>query len=129
MINSGAINNCPVTINDVNRAERIYGPDVAILKGKSITKTPQIVSVDQNIEIKDRPIQSFHCDIMFIDGQPFLISKVIPLEYSMITPIKSKEKENIRSAMFKQLSEVKAADYIVKTILSDGESAIAALST
>jgi hypothetical protein len=35
MINNGAIINCPVTAKDVARANKIYGPDLASLRGKS----------------------------------------------------------------------------------------------
>ena len=35
LIRMNAIRNCPVTVEDVNLAEQIYGPDISALKGKS----------------------------------------------------------------------------------------------
>jgi hypothetical protein len=35
IIRNNLIINCPITIDDVTRAQRIYGKDVAFLKGKT----------------------------------------------------------------------------------------------
>ena len=40
MINKNMIMNCPVTIEDVMRAENINGPSVQALKGKQPAKNP-----------------------------------------------------------------------------------------
>ena len=45
-IQGGYIRNCPVTPADVDRALKIYGPDVATLKGKSTRPHPPRVRVD-----------------------------------------------------------------------------------
>jgi hypothetical protein len=34
------INNCPITIEDIKIAEDIYGPDIAVLKRKTVRKKP-----------------------------------------------------------------------------------------
>ena len=38
--------NCPVTVEDVNIAEKIFGPDMDTLKGKSTRKKPKPVKSD-----------------------------------------------------------------------------------
>ena len=37
------IKNCPVTVEDVSIAEKIFGPDVSSLKGKSTRRKPKPV--------------------------------------------------------------------------------------
>jgi hypothetical protein len=46
IISSNQIMNCPVTIDDIDRAETIYGPSVSILKGKTTRRTPERVVSD-----------------------------------------------------------------------------------
>ena len=46
IIKSNMIANCPVTPADIDRAEKIYGPSVPILKGKTVRTTPDKVNAD-----------------------------------------------------------------------------------
>ena len=46
MIKKNMINNCPVTIEDVIRSEKINGPSVHALKGKTIRTKPIPVVTD-----------------------------------------------------------------------------------
>jgi hypothetical protein len=41
-----AIKNCPVTTEDVNIAEKIFGKDMSSLKGKSTRRSPPVVRED-----------------------------------------------------------------------------------
>ncbi len=46
VLRMNAINNCPVTINTVDLAEKIYGKDVASIKGKTTRRKPTPVMND-----------------------------------------------------------------------------------
>ena len=54
------INNCPITVKDIEAAEKIYGPDIAELKGKTVRKQPMKV----NTEIIAVPKKLRDCIIM-----------------------------------------------------------------
>ena len=38
--------NCPVTVADIEQAEKIFSPSVPILKRKTVHKTPDPVAMD-----------------------------------------------------------------------------------
>ena len=78
MIRGHMINNCPVTTEDIDNADIIYGPDVPALKGKTVRTQSQPVTTDV---VKIPPeILSLHKnvtltgDVMFVNGIPFLVT-------------------------------------------------------
>jgi len=46
LIKTNSIKNCPITIDDINNAEKIFGPSLSSLKGKSTRTKPEIVKND-----------------------------------------------------------------------------------
>ena len=79
LINNNHINNCPVTVDDVNRATFIYGPAVPLLKGKMTRKHPR----PPNLQYTPLPSQILHqhptlqlyIDFFFVNKLPFLHTK------------------------------------------------------
>ena len=77
------IKNCPVTEEDVVIAEKIFGKDIAALKGKTTCTSPIPVTTD--VVAIPKALKQQHCkielcvDIMFVQNIPFLttISKQI----------------------------------------------------
>ena len=78
LLKANMIKNCPVTIEDVNIAEKIFGPSMSSLKGKSMRRTPKPVRADV-IEIPPELIEQYHLikpcmDTMFINQEGMLTS-------------------------------------------------------
>ena len=46
MIWAHLLKNCPITVDDIDNAEQICGPDIGALKGKTVRKASPIVTTD-----------------------------------------------------------------------------------
>ena len=55
------IKNNPVTVDDINIAEKVYGPDIGSLKGKTTRRKPKPVVKDY-VEIQ-RELKETHQDV------------------------------------------------------------------
>ena len=78
LLKANMIKNCPVTIEDVNIAEKIFRPLMSSLKGKSMRRTLKPVRADV-IEIPPELIEQHHLiklcmDTMFINQEGMLTS-------------------------------------------------------
>ena len=107
MVKLGAIKNCPVTADDIVAAEKIFGPDIGALKGKTTRETsPQvqtdIVAVPKKILALHKNI-TLAADLMFINKLPFFISISRKLQFttSESTPNKTAE------TLFKSVKKIK----------------------
>jgi hypothetical protein len=132
MINAGAIVDCPVAAQAVCNAYDMYGPDLAAVRGKTV-KRPSISSrFDPIPSPTDVPL-SMCVDIMFVDKSAYFISVTQPLGLTMITELgrttASRAKDSIRKALISQMNPYKARGFIIKTLLSDGEGAMASLTS
>jgi hypothetical protein len=67
IIQMNAIRNNPVTTEDVNIAEKIFGPDVATLKGKTTHRAP-IPVIEDCIEIPRELITAQYSVTLCLDG-------------------------------------------------------------
>jgi Reverse transcriptase (RNA-dependent DNA polymerase) len=76
MIEQNQLVGCPITVDDANRALKIYGSDVPTLRGKTVRKTPEHIPSNQErtelpklLEEHGRVTICF--DIFFVDGHAF----------------------------------------------------------
>jgi hypothetical protein len=75
MVAGGMILNCPVTVADVTRADTIYGPSIAALKGKTVRRSPERVVTDL-IEVPNEILWanqnvSLYGDVSLVNTIPF----------------------------------------------------------
>ena len=132
LINSGSIINCPVTAHDVIRAADIYGPELGSLRGKTHQRSgmsyrpeslPRVVPAEQVLNV----------DLMFINGRVFLISRSAPLALTMVSDlgyrVGARAKGPVRKALLEQINSYHAHKFIPTIIHTDGEGAIASLTS
>jgi hypothetical protein len=101
MVAGGMILNCPITVADVIRAEKIYGPSIAALKGKTVRRSPDKVDTDL-IEVPKAILEANtsvtpSADVFFVNTIPFFAS--------ISRNIKFTTTENIPTRTAKQLVE------------------------
>ena len=76
IIKNNMILNCPVTTNDVDRANAIYGPSLATLKGKT-TRTKSKLFVTDYVDVPPAVLDSnkditLSAEILFCQLHPFI---------------------------------------------------------
>ena len=76
LIQMNTIQNCPVTGEDVDLAQKIFGPDIASVKGKTTRQKPTPVRthvVQLPPELKTTQRDAALCiDTLHVNGMPFL---------------------------------------------------------
>jgi hypothetical protein len=88
MVRSNMIKNCNVTPTDINNAHKLFGDDIAMLRGKTVCNTHDPVMADY-VEIpraildlnKDVTIAA---DIMFVNGLPFVTTISRKIKFTTI---------------------------------------------
>ena len=125
MLTAGSLLDCPVTIQDVKRAQDIYGDVLAALQGKTKQKKAAAVQTS-SIDVVRRD-QDLHVDLMFIDREPYLVSVSSPLQLLMVNHCGDKSTDSVKAALLNHISLYKGQDYQVKMILCDGEGAVQAM--
>ncbi len=77
MVREKVITNYPVTVQDIENANRIFGPNLANLRGKTIRTKPEHVCIEYvQIPWDFVELQKYVmlvADVMFINGLPFLV--------------------------------------------------------
>jgi hypothetical protein len=132
MINNGAIINCPVTAKDVARANKIYGPDLASLRGKSRKQKTSSISTDY----LPREVSSdltLHVDMMFVNTNAYLISVSTPLGLTIVNELGhtkgSRSLKSVAPALMEQINTYASRQFKVKTINTDIEGAIMSMTS
>ena len=95
IIQTNQLKNCPVTVEYINNSEKIFGPDVYALKGKSTRKKPKVV-VNDYVEIPRELIEAHQgveicADIIFIDKVPMLVTLSKNIRFITLARIHSRQ--------------------------------------
>ena len=125
ILRQNLIRNCPVTVEDVNIAEKIYGPDVGSLKGKTTRQKPKpvtrdIISIPKAL-VKNHSNIELCMDTMFVNNIRFLtsIDKTIRFRSAVYM------REGTHAAYYKAIDDIlrvyNAAGFYITMIHCDRE--------
>ena len=86
MVCEQLLTNCPVTLQDVDNASQIFGPDLANLRGETTTTKPERVKVEY-VYIPQDFVQlhkyvTLVADVMLVNGLPFLVTSLQGFKFS-----------------------------------------------
>jgi hypothetical protein len=94
LLQMNVIQNFPVTVEDVNILEKIFGPDMSRLKGKSTRRKPKPVRSDL-IEIPKEIIMKHHnidlcMDVMYVNECGMLTATDQTIKLRSLVPMNTK---------------------------------------
>ena len=124
VIRTGAFINLGLTPQDVRRANELYGPLIAHIKGTSTRcKVPfrNAIKVERSMDI----LQKLYVDIMYIDLVPFLIGVSKPMNLITVEMLPNKGSKAISKAVHNFIDTYRSYSYEVDSIISDGEPNLA----
>ena len=125
LLRMNAIKNCPVTVEDINISERIFGPDISSLKGKSTRRKPKPVREDL-IEIPKELIMKHHnielcMDTMYVNKCGMLTAIDRTIKFRSLVPMNTKRHDEYYRALDSILRHYNQAGFVIRTIHCDGE--------
>jgi hypothetical protein len=123
LLRMNVIQNCPVTVEDVNISEKIFGPDMSSLKGKSTRRKPKPVRSDL-IEIPKEIITKHHdidlcMDAMYVNECGMLTEIDRPIKFRSLVPMNTKQHVEYYRALDQILQHYNRAGLVISTIHCD----------
>ena len=105
MVRSNLIRNCPVQPRDISVAHKIFGPDVASLKGKTVRRRPEpvvseYVHVPREILALNNEVE-VAADVLFVNGYPFLLSVSRKIKFMTVEYLPRHCEEDLASSIRK----------------------------
>lgn len=123
MIRKGTLLNCPVTIQDVERADQIYGKELGTLKGRTTRQRPKHIHVPKRHMTRKNPKIVLAMDIVTIEGVSFLATVSRRLKLITTVRLQSHEGPEVIGAIKSIINDYTRHGYQIDTILCDGEKA------
>ena len=125
MVRANMITNCPVTEKAVINANRIFGPDLAGVRGRTVRRPPESVTTDYvqiPREILERHrLVTLSVDVMFVNGVPFLVSTARGLNFITVEYTKSRTAKALAGCVRHIMDMYGRGGFQVGTVLMDNE--------
>jgi hypothetical protein len=127
ILRSNQVQECPVTVNDAEVANKIWGPDVPSLKGKTTRKTPPMVPIDivaVPMEIRDlhRHV-TLSIDVFFVNKTPFLLTLSQKIMFTSVTHLTNRKISTIFAALKTMFTYYLQKGFQIVMIKADNEFA------
>jgi hypothetical protein len=125
MVSERLITNCPVTVQDIKNSNRIFGPDLANLRGKMIRSKPEHVRIEYMQIPQDfvelHKFVMLVADVMFVNGLPFLVTSLQGISLVTIEYLKLRTAKRLIDTLERVIRIYRKAGFVVQTALMDME--------
>ena len=120
------INNCPLTVHDVEVAQKVWGKNIAALKRNTTWRNPNVVAKDQ-VKIPVRFIKFYKevflkCNIFFMNEIPFFVRLSLNIYFASVNHLAN----FIMPEIFKSFEELYHyylhSDFRITTVHADVKS-------
>jgi hypothetical protein len=123
MVHEKLITDCPLTVQDVENANHIFGPNLANLRGKMIRTKPEHVRVEY-VQISWDFVELHKyvmlvADIMFVNGLPFLVTSLREISLATIEYLKLRTAKRLIHTLERVICIYGMAGFVVQTALMD----------
>ncbi len=125
MVHERLITNCPVTVQDFENANCIFGSGLANLRGKRIRTKPEHVPIEY-VQIPQDFVELHKyvmlvADVMFVNGLPFLVTSLRGISLVTIEYLKLRTAKRLIHTLERVIRIYGKAGFIVQTALIDME--------
>ena len=125
ILHMNLVKNCVIMLNDIQLAQKIFGLDVATIKGKTTCVAPMTVKFDTiHIPCKLCMAQSnleLCIDTMFVNSMVFLAMISKRICYRTATWIQFREMSSYRSVLDRLFKFYQNAGFQIKRVYSDNK--------
>ena len=131
-LRTNCIKDSPVTVADVIVAQKVYGPDIAVLKGKTTRKSAPAVVVEDLIPVPKHLINmhknvTLAVDICFVNKIPFFVTLSRNICFTTATHLSNRTLKTIFKAFRGVFNFYYKHGFRITMVMADGE--FAALQT
>ena len=123
ILKNNLLPNVTINADDVRRAEKIYGPDLGSLKGKTTRKKSPFVDtafiVPPRIEEQHKDI-TLTIDVLHVNGVPFLVTTSRKIHFGTIDALASTTDDKIILSLRKIIALYRRGGLRPRMILADG---------
>jgi hypothetical protein len=125
IVSRNLIKNCSVTTTDITNACKIFGPDLASIRGKTVQQTPAPVVADHVAVpcslVEQNGIVTMAADVFFVDGTAFLVTLSRWIKFITVEHVPVRTAISLSKHITRVLQVYERAGFRVRTILMDGE--------
>eukprot|EP00984_Skeletonema_dohrnii_P033562 scaffold30483_cov78-Skeletonema_dohrnii-CCMP3373.AAC.1 len=116
---------CPVSSKDITNANRIFGPSLPIVKGKTVRKRPsrvepQFISIPAQVMELNKFV-TLVADVMFVNGLPFFVTLSRNIRFVTVQFVPRRTAGDLGNVLKQVIMLYKRAGFICQTAIMDGE--------
>jgi hypothetical protein len=125
LFDAGTFEDVPFSRSDIKRADRLFGPSVEYIRGRTVKK--KISTRSQELPRIEKAMQSLHMDIMHVEGEAYLVAVASPLELTLVDRPADAHVSSLEASARAIIGELKKYGFGVDLVRVDPQGGLQAL--